>query len=193
MTLGQLADGVNIYLVIISTVSPHKQIPEDAFAFQAAQHSTRPRDRDNMLDARGLSGWIPRMKIKIFLSLIVALAVVTGCSSTQTGRKVGAVPFVKDSVEGRYERSQAQVYIAAKEVVIANGVLQNEVTLHGTNNAVVLAIEGRVQERKVFIGVKEVSPQVTSVTVQVRTSAGGRDLDVAHEIEKQIGIKLATR
>ena len=145
-----------------------------------------------MLDARGLSDWIPRMKIKIFLSLIVALAVVTGCSSTQTGRKVGAVPFVKDSVEGRYERSQAQVYLAAKEVVIANGVLQNEVTLHGTNNAVVLAIEGRVQERKVFIGVKEVSPQVTSVTVQVRTTAGGRDLDVAHEIEKQIGIKLAT-
>ena len=133
------------------------------------------------------------MKIKIFLSLIVALAVVTGCSSTQTGRHVAAVPFVKDSVEGRYERPVAQVYTAAKEVVIANGTLGDETTLHGTNGAVVLAIGGRVQNRKVFIGVKEVSPQVTSVTVQVRTSAGGRDLDVAHELEKQIGIKLATQ
>lgn len=133
------------------------------------------------------------MKMKIFLSLIVTLVIATGCVKTQSGRKAAAVPFVKDSVEGRYERPVAQVYVAAKEVIIANGVLQNEITLHSTNNAVVLAIEGRVQERKVFVGVKEIDPRVTSVTVQVRTSSGGRDLDVAHEIEKQIAIKLATR
>lgn len=133
------------------------------------------------------------MKTKFFLSLIVTLVLATGCVKTQSGRSAAAVPFVKDSVEGRYERPVAQVYSAAKEVVIATGVLQNEVTQHGTNNAVILAIEGRVQERKVFIGVKEISPSVTSVTVQVRTSAGGRDLDVAHEIEKQIALKLATR
>ena len=133
------------------------------------------------------------MKMKIFLSLVITLVIATGCVNTQSGRKAAAVPFVKDSVEGRYERPVAQVYSAAKEVVIANGTLQNEVTQHGTNNAVVLAIEGRVQDRKVFIGVKEVTPQVTSVTVQVRTSSGGRDLDVAHELEKQIALKLATR
>jgi len=132
------------------------------------------------------------MKMKILLGLVVAAVVVAGCSSTQSGRHVAAVPFVKDSVEGRYERSVPQVYSAAKAVVLANGTLQNEVTQHSTNGAVILAIEGRVQDRKVFVGVKEVEPRVTSVTVQVRTKAGGTDIDLAHELEKQIGIKLAT-
>lgn len=134
------------------------------------------------------------MKMKILLGLVVAVsaAVITGCSSTQTGRHVAAVPFVKDSVEGRYERTVPQVYSAAKAVIIANGTLQNEVTLHGTNGVAVLGIEGRVQDRKVFVGVRGLEPRLTSVTVQVRTKTGGRDLDVAHEIEKQIAIKLAT-
>ncbi|MEY4385133.1 MAG: hypothetical protein RLY20_416 [Verrucomicrobiota bacterium] len=133
------------------------------------------------------------MKIKIFLGLIVTVLVATtGCIKTQNGQTKAGVPFIKDSVEGRYERPVAQVYMAAKQAILNNGILQNETTLHGTNGAVVLAIQGRVMERKVFVGVKEIDPKVTAVTVQVRTSAGGRDLDVAHEIEKQIGINLAT-
>lgn len=132
------------------------------------------------------------MKIKVLFSLVIAVAVVTGCRNTQSGRSVAAVPFVKDSVEGRYERTVPQVYSAAKAVVIANGTLQNEITQHSTNGAVILAIEGRVQDRKVFVGVKEVDPKVTSVTVQVRTKAGGTDVDLAHELEKQIAVKLAT-
>jgi hypothetical protein len=133
------------------------------------------------------------MKMKIFLSLVITLIVATGCVKTQNDKSKFGVPFIKDNFESRYERPVAQVYIAAKGVVSDNGTLQNETTLHGTNNAVVLAIEGRVQERKVFIGVKEISAQVTAVTVQVRTSAGGRDLDLAREIDKQIGIRLATQ
>jgi hypothetical protein len=31
---------------------------------------------------------------------------------------------------------------------------------------------------------------VTAVIVQVRTKGGGRDLDLAHELEKQIALKL---
>ena len=133
------------------------------------------------------------MKIKFLLGLIATVIVVTGCVKNVDGHSHAAVPFVKDSVEGRYERPAAEVYAAAKAVIIANGVLKNETTLHGTNNAVTLALEGRVQERKVYIAVQEIDPKVSSVVVQVRTSAGGRDLDVAHELEKQIGIKLATR
>lgn len=155
---------------------------------QPRRHATRC---DKLLDARGLSGWIARMKMKIFLSLIVTVIIATGCAKTVSGRRTAAVPFTSDRFEGRYERPAAQVFSAAKEVVRYNGTLLNEVTQHSTNNAVVLSLEGNVQKRKVFIAVKEVAPKTSDVTVQVRTSAGGTDNDLAHELEKQIAIKLA--
>jgi hypothetical protein len=130
------------------------------------------------------------MKLKILLGLLVTVIVATGCVKTVSGRKTGAVPLVKDRVEGRYERPALQVFNAAKEVVRFNGQLVNEVTQHSETNTVVLALEGRVQERKVFVAVKELDPKVSEVTVQVRTSMGGTDLDLAHELEKQIALKL---
>ncbi len=130
------------------------------------------------------------MKMMILLGLVAALFVTTGCVKTQSGRKTAAVPFIKDRVEGRYERPVAQVYEAAKEVLRFNGQLVNEVTQHNDAGVAVMALEGRVQERKVFIGVKEEDPTVTSIVVQVRTTAGGRDLDLAHELEKQVALKL---
>ena len=130
------------------------------------------------------------MKMKLLLGLVATVIAVTGCVKTQSGRSTYAVPLLKDRVEGRYERPATLVYQAAKDVIHDNGVLLNEVTQHNGTNAVVLALEARVQERKVFIGVKELEPQLSQVTVQVRTSAGGRDLDLAHELEKQIALKL---
>jgi hypothetical protein len=38
-----------------------------------------------------------------------------------------------------------------------------------------------------------VDAKVTSVTVQVRTSGGGSDKPLTHEIEKQIAVKLAAQ
>jgi len=130
------------------------------------------------------------MKITILLGLVAALVLSTGCVNTQSGRKTAAVPFVKDKVDGRYERSVAEVYEAAKEVLRFNGQLVNEVTRYNDAGVGVRALEGRVQERKVFIGVKEEDPTITSVTVQVRTTAGGTDQALAHELEKQIALKL---
>lgn len=130
------------------------------------------------------------MRMTILLGLVAGLFLTTACVSTQSGRKTAAVPLIKDSVEGRYERPVAQVYEAAKEVLRFNGQLVNEVTRHSDSGVAVMALEGRVQERKVFIGVKEEDPTVTSITVQVRTTAGGRDLDLAHELEKQVALKL---
>ena len=146
--------------------------------------------RDKVLDAGGLSDWMSGVKTKFFLSLFVVVIFAAGCQKTVSGRRTAAVPFTKDRMEGRYERPAAQVYSAAKEVVRYNGTLVNEVTQHGTNSAVVLALEGRVQERKVFIAVKELDPKISEVTVQVRTSFGGTDNDLAHELEKQIALKL---
>jgi len=130
------------------------------------------------------------MKMKILLALIAGLIVTTGCVNTVSGRKAAAVPLIKDRVEGRYERPAAQVFNAAKEVIRFNGTLVNEVTQHGDDGIAVLALEGRVQERKVFVAVTQEEPNLTSIVVQVRTTGGGRDLDLAHELEKQVALKL---
>ncbi len=131
----------------------------------------------------------PMKQLKLFVGLLAAIVISTGCVNTVSGRKVASVPLIKDRVEGRYERPAGMVFEAAKDVVRFNGTLVNEVTRH-TTNGFIRALEGKVQERKVFIAVEEVDPKVSSVTVQVRTTAGGRDLDVAHELEKQIALKL---
>jgi len=132
------------------------------------------------------------MKLKILLTLtaVAALILTTGCVKTQSGRRTAAVPLVKDSVEGRYERPAAQVFNAAKEVIRFNGTLVNEITQFNDEGVAVLSLEGRVQERKVFIGVKQEDPTVTAIIVQVRTTAGGTDQALAHELEKQVALKL---
>jgi hypothetical protein len=92
---------------------------------------------------------------------------------------------LKDSVEGRYERPTAAVFAAAKEVLRFNGALTAENTIN-------LSLEAKISQRTVFVRVEELDPSkpVTRVTVQTRTPGGITDLDLAHEIEKQIALKL---
>jgi len=129
------------------------------------------------------------MKKKIFVSLLGALIVTAGCVSTVSGGKTGGVPFVRDTVEGRYERPLDEVFKAAKEVVIANGVLSKESILHSETNTVKTA-EGKINQRTVWVRVEDIDPKVTAVMVQTRTSGGGSDIDLSHDIEKQIALKL---
>ena len=51
-------------------------------------------------------------------------------------------------------------------------------------------VEGKVNGRRVWVRVTEREPNVSQVLVQTRNSAGGSDLDLAHELEKQIALKL---
>jgi len=99
------------------------------------------------------------------------------------------VPFVKDRVEGRYERSVDQVFDASKQVVKTMGVLVREGVIYGQTNEV-KTVEGKVNQRNVWIKVEGIEPKITSVIVQTRTSGGGADIDLAHELEKQIALKL---
>jgi hypothetical protein len=116
--------------------------------------------------------------------------VAVGCVKTVNDRRTGAVPLVKDKFEGRYERSMDQVYKASVDVMNSMGTVARETIINpGTNQ--VKAIEGKVNERHVWVRVEAVDPKVTSVTVQARTSAGGTDLPLTHEIEKQIALKLS--
>jgi hypothetical protein len=133
------------------------------------------------------------MKTKICLVLagIAGMGLlVAGCVKTVSNNKHAAVPFVKDRVEGRYERPMQVVYQAAKEVLAFNGMITAESTL-STTNASALALEGKVNQRSVWIRVEQVEPRISSVIVQARSKWGGRDLELVHEIEKEIAIKLA--
>ena len=132
---------------------------------------------------------IAAMKQKIFLALVGVSLIGAGCVRTVTERTSFGVPFVKDSVEGRYERPLEQVFDAAKEVVKFNGALVSESTLHSETN-LVKTVEGKVNQRSVWIRVEAMDPKVTGVAVQTRTKGGATDIDLAHEIEKQIALKL---
>jgi hypothetical protein len=129
------------------------------------------------------------MKMK-FLAVIAGVAIVaTGCVGTVSGKRTGAVPLVKDKVEGHYERTPAQVYEAAKDVLKLNGTLLTESTLHGTNT--VLALEGKVNQRNVWIAIQPVDAKVSSVVIQARTPGGGTDRPLCYDLDKQIALKLA--
>jgi hypothetical protein len=129
------------------------------------------------------------MNQKIFAALGVAIVIATGCVSTVNERTSPGVPFVKDRVEGRYERSVDQVFNAAKQVLSTNGVLVREGVLYSQTNQV-KTVEGKVNQRNVWVRIEGVEPKVTAVIVQTRTAGGGADLDLAHELEKQIALKL---
>lgn len=99
------------------------------------------------------------------------------------------MPFVKDKIQGRYERSVDQIFEASKEVIKENGVLVREGVLYNQTNEV-KTVEGKVNQRNVWVRVEAVDPKVTEVTVQTRTSGGGSDIDLAAELQKQIALKL---
>ena len=95
------------------------------------------------------------------------------------------VPFVKDHFEGRYQRPVATIYAAARQVLELNGTITGE-------NRVINSLEAKVDNRTVIVRVDEVEPGVSRVIVSARKKAGGADLDLASEIEKQIALKLAS-
>jgi hypothetical protein len=129
------------------------------------------------------------MKTTIFVALLGAVLAGAGCVSTVDDRSTAGVPFGKDKVEGRYERPVDQVALAAKQVITSNGVLVNESTIYSQTNAL-KTVEGKVNQRTVWVRIEAIDPKVTAVTVQARTSGGAADIDLAHELEKQIALKL---
>ena len=137
-----------------------------------------------------LIGYVTYMKTKIFAAFIGLTIVATGCISTVSGTKTAAVPLEKDRVEGRYQRTVDQVYQAAVQVIQNNGVVITEFIPHDSVNTV-RSLQGKVGQRDVWVRVEAVDPKITSVIVQARTKWGNRDIDLAHELEKEIALQLA--
>ena len=129
------------------------------------------------------------MKTHLVIGFFGLTVLIAGCISSLDGRKHAGVPFIRDRVEGRYERTADQAYAAAVQVIKFNGTLLNEDTMHGTN--VVRVAEGKVNQRSVWVRVEPVDAKTCSVVVQARTPGGGKDIDLVHEIEKQIALQLA--
>jgi len=119
----------------------------------------------------------------ILLTAAAMTVLFTGCVKTVDGHMKAGVPFIKDRIVSSYERPVAQIFAAAKEVIAANGTLNREDTINKT-------VEGKVNQRTVFVKVAEVDPNVTQVIVQVRTKAGVSDIDLAAELDKQIALRL---
>jgi len=117
------------------------------------------------------------------------MAVTTGCVSTVAGTQTAGFIFGRDSVEGRYQRTLDQVYQAAVQVIQTDGTLVTEYIPHDTTNSV-RALYGKVNHQKVWMRVEAISPQITSIVVQARTKHGGPDLNMAHELEKEVALQL---
>ena len=128
-----------------------------------------------------------------FLAVLSGLAIVAvGCVSTVDGRKKAAVPFVSDTAEAKYPRSVEQVFDASKYVVAQKGTVTRESNLLGLTNTV-RVLEGKVNQRTVWVRVEGKDPGVTAVTIQVRTSGGGTDQPLAYQLDKEIALRLAGR
>ena len=119
---------------------------------------------------------------------------ITGCVNTVTGQKTPGVPFIKDTIEARYDRPVDPVFQAARAVIAENGMLMNEGTLYGQTNSlgnVARTIKGKVNERTVYVRVEALDPKITATAVQTRTSAGVSDIDLAAQSDTLLALKLA--
>ena len=130
------------------------------------------------------------MKTKIFAAIVGITIVTAGCVSTVTDTHTAAVPLQRDRVEGRYQRTMDQVYQASVQVIQHNGVVITEYIPHDTTNTV-RSLLGKVSQCDVWLRVEAVDPQVTQVTVQARTKWGASNVDLAHELEKEIALQLS--
>ena len=124
------------------------------------------------------------MKLNWFACFIlgVMLTLFSGCRGTVAGTNKLAVPFMKDTIESRYNRSIDKVQTATRETLAFNGTITSD-------DSVLRVIQAQVNNRRVYVKLEEVEPQVTRVLVQVFKGAGS-DIDLAAEMDKQIALRL---
>lgn len=95
------------------------------------------------------------------------------------------MPWTKDTVEGRYEFTPAQLWTAAKDVLKHQGTLVTEDLQKNV-------LEANVDERSIWVKIDEFDTHISRVLVQARTKGGAADLEMAAFIDKQIAVRLAS-
>jgi hypothetical protein len=131
------------------------------------------------------------MNKTLFAVLAGVALIATGCVHTVSDTSTFAVSYGRDSVAGRYNRPWDQVYKAAMTVVNRNGIVTREYVPHDYTNTV-RQLEGRINDRKVFVRVEQIDPKISQVDVEARTKWGRVDIDLVHELEKEIALELAS-
>jgi hypothetical protein len=134
------------------------------------------------------------MKMKFF-AVLAGMAIITaGCVSTVSDTHTPAITWSKDNLSQRYERSVDQAYQASVAVINSNGVLLTEYIPHDNTNTV-RSLQGKVNEKNVWIRVEVIDPSptkpITEVTVQVRSTWGVSDVSLASELLTQVALQLA--
>ncbi len=126
------------------------------------------------------------MKMKLFCCLLTAglAGLMAGCVHTADDRTQFGIPLMKDDVEGQYERSVPEILAAGRAVLDADGQLTGD-------NSINHSLVGKVNGTTVYIRVDEVdvNKPLSHVVVQARRGALA-DADLAHQIEKEIALKL---
>lgn len=123
---------------------------------------------------------------KNFLGLIlisVFALLSSGCITNLEGDKQRGIPLKKDKITSRYERPAAPVHAAAKETLTMFGTLIGD-------DSIKQVLEAKVNQCSVWVKITEEEPNLTLVQTQVRTKAGGTDIELAAEIDKQIALRL---
>ena len=132
------------------------------------------------------------MKTKFLAALFGVALVAVGCVSTVGENKTGGVPLVSDRIQAKYPRSVDQVFTAARLVMSQKGTVSSETNLLGQTNAV-RVLQGKVNQRSVWMRVEGAGSGITALTIQVRTSGGGTDKALAHQLDKDIAVNLAAQ
>ena len=115
----------------------------------------------------------------------MGVSVLTGCVGTLDGRHRAGAPWVKDSVEGRYERTPQEIWTAANDVINHHGTLVSDDRVKNT-------LEANIDERRVWVFIQEIDAKSTRVLVQARTRGGGGDVQLASFVDKEIAVRLAS-
>ena len=110
---------------------------------------------------------------------------LTGCVGTVDGRYRAGVPWVKDSVEGRYERGPQEIWAAAKDAITHHGTLLSEDAVRNT-------LEANIDEHRVWVFIQEIDGKTTRVIVQARTKSGAGDVQLASYLKEEIVVRLAS-
>ena len=115
----------------------------------------------------------------------------TGCVKTVSDTHTFAPnPWGKDTLSNRYQRTIDQVYQASVVVIQNNGVLLTEYIPHDNTNAT-RSLEGKVNQKNVWVRVQAVDPRTSQVDVETRSSWGVSDVNLSHELATEISLQLA--
>ena len=125
-----------------------------------------------------------RLKWIFLFGLALTASLLSGCVETVDGRHRAGVPWVNDRITSRYDRTPAQCWEAAKDVLKFQGTITSEDSLRSVLQAV-------VDERNVWVLVNSYDGKSTQVITECR-SGGGTDVQLAAFIDKEIAIRLAT-